>query len=58
MFCREEKIILDGTGCLQPIGSLAEDVVMLSMVCGTGAGAVVAATGMVTIYCMYDNVLR
>ncbi len=24
---------------------------MLSMVCGTGAGAVVAATGMVTIYC-------
>ena len=24
---------------------------MLSMVCGTGAGAVVAATEMVTIYC-------
>ncbi len=30
---------------------MADVVVILSMVCGTGAGAVVAATGMVTMYC-------
>jgi len=30
---------------------MADVVVILSMVCGSGMGAVVAATGMVTIYC-------